>query len=62
MLPAVPVAPVPDILDDPTTWMLRHDYTIDDVADNSKGHLVGATMSQDPDHRKTPLRALDQGM
>ncbi|KAG6890822.1 hypothetical protein C0995_003255 [Termitomyces sp. Mi166 len=30
--------------DDPTTWMLSHDYALEDVAYNTDGHLVGATI------------------
>ncbi|KAF4617170.1 hypothetical protein D9613_005882 [Agrocybe pediades] len=29
---------------DPSMWMFGHDYSLDDVAYNSEGHLVGATM------------------
>lgn len=35
---------MPDFPQDPTTWMLSHDYSMEDVAYNNEGHLVGATM------------------
>ncbi|KAF8895368.1 ras guanine nucleotide exchange factor domain-containing protein [Infundibulicybe gibba] len=41
-LPTVPSEPIPDL--GPMGWLLSHDYSLDDVAYNSEGHLVGATM------------------
>ncbi|TFK40534.1 ras guanine nucleotide exchange factor domain-containing protein [Crucibulum laeve] len=43
-LPTVPIESMPELSQDPTTWMLGHDYSLEDVAYNSDGHLVGATM------------------
>lgn len=43
-LPPVPLDPIPEMIQDPVAWMLSHDYSLDDVAYNSEGHLVGATM------------------
>jgi son of sevenless-like protein len=43
-LPTVPLEPVPVPGSDPVTWMLSHNYSISDVAYNSEGNLVGATM------------------
>ncbi|KDR82799.1 hypothetical protein GALMADRAFT_56871 [Galerina marginata CBS 339.88] len=43
-LPSVPLEPIPEFVQDPSAWMFGHDYLIDDVAYNSEGHLVGATM------------------
>jgi son of sevenless-like protein len=43
-LPLVPLEPIPEFIQDPVAWMLSHDYSLDDVAYNSEGHLVGATM------------------
>ncbi|KAH9480309.1 Cell division control protein 25 [Psilocybe cubensis] len=40
----VPFNPAPEFLQDPSSWMFGHDYSMDDVAYNSEGHLVGATM------------------
>ncbi|KAJ7743773.1 ras guanine nucleotide exchange factor domain-containing protein [Mycena metata] len=40
-LPAIPLEP---ILQHPVAWMLSHDYSLEDVAYNTEGHLVGATM------------------
>ncbi|KAG6918773.1 hypothetical protein DXG01_011964 [Tephrocybe rancida] len=34
----------PEFLQDPTAWMLSHDYSLEDVAYNTDGHLVGATI------------------
>lgn len=34
----------PEFMEDPTVWMLSHDYSLEDVAYNTDGHLVGATM------------------
>jgi hypothetical protein len=36
--------PIPEFIQDPMAWMLSHDYSLDEVAYNSEGHLVGATM------------------
>ena len=43
-LPVPPLAPIPEYNQDPMAWMFGHDYTPEDVAYNSEGHLVGATM------------------
>ncbi|KAF7346489.1 hypothetical protein MSAN_01877000 [Mycena sanguinolenta] len=46
-LPGVPVEhlePIPELVQDPVAWMLSHDYSLEDVAYNTDGHLVGATM------------------
>lgn len=43
-LPSVPLEPIPEFVQDPGAWMLSHDYSLDDVAYNSEGHLVGATL------------------
>ncbi|KAF9533235.1 ras guanine nucleotide exchange factor domain-containing protein [Crepidotus variabilis] len=43
-LPTLPLEPIPEYTQDPTAWMFGHDYSLDDVAYNSDGHLVGATM------------------
>lgn len=43
-LPLVPEEPIPEFIQDPVAWMFSHDYSLDDVAYNSEGHLVGATM------------------
>ncbi|PPQ76387.1 hypothetical protein CVT26_015376 [Gymnopilus dilepis] len=43
-LPTVPIESMPEFARDPSTWMFGHDYSLDDVAYNSEGHLVGATM------------------
>ena len=42
--PRIPVEPIPEYNPDPSAWMFGHDYLLDDVAYNSEGHLVGATM------------------
>ncbi|KAG5638707.1 hypothetical protein H0H81_010689 [Sphagnurus paluster] len=42
-LPRVPDY-APEFIQDPVAWMLSHDYSLEDVAYNSDGHLVGATM------------------
>ncbi|KAG6868993.1 hypothetical protein C0993_006515 [Termitomyces sp. T159_Od127] len=34
----------PEFLQDPSSWMLSHDYALEDVAYNTDGHLVGATI------------------
>ncbi|KAH0586264.1 Cell division control protein 25 [Termitomyces sp. J132] len=34
----------PEFLQDPTAWMLSHDYALEDVAYNTDGHIVGATI------------------
>ncbi|KAF8073773.1 ras guanine nucleotide exchange factor domain-containing protein [Lyophyllum atratum] len=39
-----PFDPVPEFIQDPVAWMLSHDYSLQDVAYNSEGHLVGATI------------------
>ncbi|KAJ7211988.1 ras guanine nucleotide exchange factor domain-containing protein [Mycena pura] len=47
-LPSVPVEqpePLPEFMNDPIAWMLSHDYLLEDVAYNTDGHLVGATMA-----------------
>ena len=43
-LPSVPLDPIPEYIQDPTGWMFGHDYNLEDVAYNTEGHLVGATM------------------
>ncbi|KAJ7069680.1 ras guanine nucleotide exchange factor domain-containing protein [Mycena amicta] len=44
-LPTVPLEPSePQFMQDPVAWMLSHDYLLEDVAYNTDGHLVGATM------------------
>ncbi|KAF8158363.1 ras guanine nucleotide exchange factor domain-containing protein [Crassisporium funariophilum] len=43
-LPHVPLEPIPEYNQDPSAWMFGHDYSLDDVAYNGEGHLVGATM------------------
>lgn len=45
-LPSVPPEfdPIPEMAD-PVGWMLSHDYPLEDVAYNSDGHLVGATIA-----------------
>lgn len=42
-LPSLPTED-PEPLQDPSTWAFSHDYSLDDVAYNSEGHLVGATI------------------
>lgn len=42
--PLVPLEPIPEYNLDPSAWMFGHDYLPEDVALNSEGHLVGATM------------------
>ena len=42
--PLVPLEPIPEYNLDPSAWMFGHDYLPEDVAHNSEGHLVGATM------------------
>ncbi|KAG6837197.1 hypothetical protein H0H93_013424 [Arthromyces matolae] len=34
----------PELLRDPTAWLLTHEYALDDVAYNTEGNLVGATL------------------
>lgn len=41
-LPSIPCEP--GFLQDAEAWMLSHDYSMDDVAYNNDGHLVGATI------------------
>ncbi|KAJ6585127.1 ras guanine nucleotide exchange factor domain-containing protein [Mycena capillaripes] len=43
-VPAEPLEPIPEFMQDPVAWMLSHDYSLEDVAYNTDGHLVGATM------------------
>lgn len=43
-VPLPPLAPIPEYFQDPTSWMFGHDYNLEDIAHNSEGHLVGATM------------------
>lgn len=43
-LPREPLDPIPEALSNPLGWLLAHDYALDDVAYNSDGHLVGATI------------------
>ncbi|KAJ7095770.1 ras guanine nucleotide exchange factor domain-containing protein [Mycena belliarum] len=49
-LPSVPaeqLEPIPEFMQDmqdPVAWMLSHDYSLEDVAYNTDGHLVGATV------------------
>jgi son of sevenless-like protein len=42
--PAPPSAPPPEPERDVDAWILAHDYPLEDVAYNSDGHLVGATL------------------
>ena len=42
--PLIPLEPIPEYNLDPSAWMFGHDYLPEDVALNSEGHLVGATM------------------
>ena len=42
--PLEPLEPIPEYNLDPSAWMFGHDYLPEDVALNSEGHLVGATM------------------
>lgn len=42
--PLIPLEPIPEYNQDPSAWMFGHDYSLEDVAYNSEGHLVGATM------------------
>ncbi|THG94032.1 hypothetical protein EW026_g7354 [Hermanssonia centrifuga] len=45
-LPTVPEGSLPDVpRPDPLTWLLSHDYAPDDVAYNSDGQLVGASLT-----------------
>ncbi|KZT18442.1 ras GEF [Neolentinus lepideus HHB14362 ss-1] len=41
-LPSIPSSELPG--HDPLSWMLSHDYSLEDVAYNTDGHLVGATL------------------
>ena len=43
-LPLIPLEPIPEYNLDPSAWMFGHDYSLEDVAYNSEGHLVGATV------------------
>ncbi|PPQ63616.1 hypothetical protein CVT24_004368 [Panaeolus cyanescens] len=43
-LPTVPLNPIPQLNQNPDAWMHGHDYPNEDVAYNTEGHLVGATM------------------
>ncbi|KAJ7288207.1 ras guanine nucleotide exchange factor domain-containing protein [Mycena rebaudengoi] len=43
-VPPEPLEPIPEFMQDPVAWMLSHDYSLEDVAYNTDGHLVGATM------------------
>jgi hypothetical protein len=43
-VPAEPLEPIPEFMQDPVAWMLSHDYSLEDVAYNTEGLLVGATM------------------
>ena len=43
-VPLPPLAPIPEFIQDPTAWMFGHDYSLEDIALNNEGHLVGATM------------------
>ncbi|KAJ6477309.1 ras guanine nucleotide exchange factor domain-containing protein [Mycena vitilis] len=43
-VPVEPLEPIPEFIQDPVAWMLSHDYSLEDVAYNTDGHLVGATM------------------
>lgn len=59
-LPPVPEAGVPDLphsQSDPLAWLLSHDYPAEDVAYNSEGQLVGATLEALVE-RMTPHDAL----
>ncbi|EPQ54463.1 ras GEF [Gloeophyllum trabeum ATCC 11539] len=42
-LPSIPSCELPGR--DPLSWMLSHDYSLEDVAYNSDGHLVGASLN-----------------
>ena len=43
-VPLPPIAPIPEYIQDPTAWMFGQDYRPEEIAYNSEGHLVGATM------------------
>ncbi|KAJ6559047.1 ras guanine nucleotide exchange factor domain-containing protein [Mycena vulgaris] len=43
-VPAEPLETISEFMQDPVAWMLSHDYSLEDVAYNTDGHLVGATM------------------
>lgn len=43
-VPPPPLGPIPEYIQDLTSWMFGHDYNLEDIAYNSEGHLVGATM------------------
>ena len=43
--PLIPLEPIPEYNLDPSAWMFSYDYSLEDVAYNSEGHLVGATMA-----------------
>lgn len=46
-LPGIPRGPlevIPEVLPNPMGWLHSHDYALDDVAYNSEGLLVGATI------------------
>jgi hypothetical protein len=42
--PSVSLQSTTESIQDPIAWMLSHDYSLDEVAYNTEGHLVGATM------------------
>ena len=42
--PLIPLEPIPEYNQDPSAGMFDRDYLTEDVAYNSDGHLVGATM------------------
>ncbi|KAJ3771119.1 ras guanine nucleotide exchange factor domain-containing protein [Lentinula raphanica] len=44
-VPAEPTAPIPPTLPDMGAYMFSHDYAVEDVAYNSDGVLVGATLA-----------------
>ncbi|TFK74816.1 ras GEF [Pluteus cervinus] len=43
-LPAVPLDPIPEHAQETGEWIVSHDYALEDVAYNTDGHLVGATI------------------
>ncbi|KIK57213.1 hypothetical protein GYMLUDRAFT_61513 [Collybiopsis luxurians FD-317 M1] len=44
-VPAEPNAPIPTSFLSPTKYMFTHDYAVEDIAYNSEGVLVGATLT-----------------
>ncbi|KAI0917354.1 hypothetical protein AcW1_007436 [Taiwanofungus camphoratus] len=57
-LPAVPNSPLPELAQlNPIPWTISHDHAVEDVAYNSDGQLVGATLAALVE-RMTPHDAL----